>query len=49
MGIHENFIGGSWTEASTAAPNVNPSNTDRRRRLQGRCGTGRRGTVPPAL
>ena len=27
MGIHENFIGGSWTEASTAAPNVNPSNT----------------------
>src|SRR4029077_19887376 len=27
MGIHENFIGGNWTEASTAAPNVNPSNT----------------------
>jgi hypothetical protein len=26
MGIHENFIGGGWTEASTAAPNVNPSN-----------------------
>jgi hypothetical protein len=27
MGIHENFIGGNWTEASTAAQNVNPSNT----------------------
>jgi superoxide dismutase, Cu-Zn family len=27
MGIHQNFIGGRWTEASTAAPNVNPSNT----------------------
>jgi hypothetical protein len=27
MGIHENFMGGNWTEASTAAPNVNPSNT----------------------
>ena len=27
MGIHENFLGGNWTEASTAAPNVNPSNT----------------------
>jgi hypothetical protein len=26
MGIHENFIGGNWTEASTAAPNVNSSN-----------------------
>jgi hypothetical protein len=27
MGIHQNFIGGNWTEASTAALNVNPSNT----------------------
>src|SRR6478672_3565138 len=27
MGIHENFVGGNWTEASTAAPNVNPSNS----------------------
>ena len=27
MGIHQNFIGGRWTEASMVAPNVNPSNT----------------------
>jgi len=27
MGIHPNFIGGRWIEASAAAPNVNPSNT----------------------
>src|SRR6266567_9299636 len=27
MGVHQNFVAGHWTEASTAAPNVNPSNT----------------------
>src|SRR5206468_559958 len=27
MGIHQNFVGGRWIEASAAAPNVNPSNT----------------------
>jgi hypothetical protein len=32
MGIHENLIGGNWTEASAAAPNVNPSKYPRRRR-----------------
>jgi acyl-CoA reductase-like NAD-dependent aldehyde dehydrogenase len=27
MGIHQNFVGGRWIEASAAAPNLNPSNT----------------------
>jgi acyl-CoA reductase-like NAD-dependent aldehyde dehydrogenase len=27
MGIHQNFVGGRWSEASKSAPNVNPSNT----------------------
>ncbi|MCP5152108.1 MAG: aldehyde dehydrogenase family protein [Chromatiales bacterium] len=28
MELHRNYIGGAWVEGGTAAPNVNPSNTD---------------------
>src|SRR5437667_5728805 len=46
MGIHQNFIGGRWTEASMMAPNVNPSNT---RDIVGEYARGTRGDADRAI